>query len=133
MRSFLAAVLAGGLLCLMASGGSAKPNSEADATTAKPSRTEVIVFEISGCKYCVVFRENLGARYLSSTTNTLAPMRFVDVGRLDPEAFHLSGDIGTVPTIVLMRDGREVDRIEGYPLSEILFGMVKSRVGSDSD
>ena len=134
MRLFLAAALAAIIACGMPSGGSAKSNGEADpgATTNAP-RTEVIVFEIGGCKYCTAFRDNLGARYLASTTNRAAPMRFVDVGKLDPQAFQLRADINTVPTIVVLQDGREVDRVEGYPLPELLFGMVKARVGSESD
>jgi thioredoxin-like negative regulator of GroEL len=127
MRLFLAAALAAMIACVLPGGSSAKPDSDADTTTP---RTEVVVFEIGGCKYCEAFRGNLGARYLASTTNRAAPMRFVDVGKLDPQAFQLRADINTVPTIVLLQDGREVDRVEGYPLPELLFGMVKSRVGS---
>ena len=118
----------------MPNGGSAKSNGEADTSAGNiVPRTEVIVFEIGGCKYCAAFRDNLGARYLASTTNRAAPMRFVDVGKLDPQAFQLRADINTVPTIVVLQDGREVDRVEGYPLAELLFGMVKSRVGSQDD
>lgn len=129
MRRFLAAACAAMIVFSWPQLGAAKSNSEADS--AAP-RTEVIVFEIGGCKYCAAFRDNLGARYLASTTNQAAPMRFVDVGRLDPQSFQLRSDINTVPTIVLMQDGQEVDRVEGYPLAELLFGMVKSRVGSSA-
>lgn len=127
MRFLLAAACAALIALGTPHVGAAKP--DADADTSAP-RTEVIVFEIGGCKYCSAFRDNLAARYLASTTNQAAPMRFVDVGRLDPQSFHLRSDINTVPTIVLMQDGREIDRVEGYPLPEMLFGMVKSRVGS---
>jgi hypothetical protein len=134
MRRFLVAVLAAIIAIGLPNGGSAKSNGEADmsAGTNAP-RTEVIVFEIGGCKYCTMFRDNLGARYLASTTNRAAPMRFVDVGKLDPQSFQLSADINTVPTIVVLQDGREVDRVEGYPVPELLFGMVKARVGSGED
>ncbi len=131
MRLFLAAVCAAIITIGAPVGGSAKSNGEADATAGETvPRTEVIVFEIGGCKYCTAFRDNLGARYLASTTNRAAPMRFVDVGKLDPQSFQLRADINTVPTIVVLQDGREVDRVEGYPLPELLFGMVKARVGS---
>ena len=130
MRILSAAALGLALLCAFAAIGSARPNAEAEIPAdGVKARTEVVVFEIGGCKYCVAFRDNLGARYLASTTNKAAPMRYVDVGQLDPLSFQLRSDITTVPTIVLMQDGREVDRVEGYPLREALFGMVKSRVG----
>ena len=134
MRLLLAAVIAALIACGMPAGSSAKPNGGAELTDGNVApRTEVIVFEIGGCTHCTAFRDNLGARYLASTTNRAAPMRFVDVGRLDPHAFQLRADINTVPTIVVMQDGREVDRVEGYPLPELLFGMVKARVGSGGE
>ena len=134
MRLFLAAVIAATIAGGLPTGSSAKPNGEADAIAGNAApRTEVIVFEIGGCTYCTAFRDNLGARYLASTTNRAAPMRFVDVGRLDPQSFQLRADINTVPTIVVLQDGREVDRVEGYPLPQILFGMVKARVGSGGE
>jgi hypothetical protein len=129
-----AAALSLALVCVHAGLGSARPNAEAEipADGAK-ARTEVIVFEIGGCKYCVAFRDNLGARYLSSTTNKAAPLRYVDIGQLDPTNFQLRADITTVPTIVVLQDGREVDRVEGYPLRDVLFEMVKSRVGPSAE
>lgn len=134
MRSFLTAALGLALLVAAAGHGLARPNAETETSPAGGrAKTEVIVFEIGGCQYCTAFRDNLGARYLASTTNAAAPMRYVDVGRLDPRSFQLRSDITTVPTIVLMQDGKEVDRVEGYPLSEVLFGMVKSRVGTGTE
>lgn len=129
MRLFLVATLAAVFALVTPTGGSAKPSADADTTPAGAPRTEVVVFEIGGCHHCAAFRDNLAPRYLASTTNKAAPMRFVDVGKLDPNDFQLLSDINTVPTIVLLQDGREIDRVEGYPLPELLFGMVKSRVG----
>ena len=60
-------------------------------------------------------------------------MRYVDIGQLDPANFQLRADITTVPTIVVLQDGREVDRVEGYPLRDVLFEMVKSRVGPSAE
>ena len=134
MRLFLTAAIAAMIVIVMPVGGWTKSNDGADSTIGNAApRTEVVVFEIGGCKYCTAFRDNLGARYLASTTNRAAPMRFVDVGRLDPQSFQLSADINTVPTIVVLQDGREVDRVEGYPLADLLFGMVKARIGSGGE
>ena len=136
MRLFRVAALAAIAACLASGAVIAKPGSEAErlgGLLRTAPKTEVVVFEIGGCKYCTVFRDNLGARYQASTTNAVAPMRYVDVGRLDPTDFQLRSEITTVPTIVLLQDGKEIDRVEGYPLSEALFGMVKSRVTPAGD
>ena len=136
MRLFRVVACAALAACLMSGMGIAKSGTEAEGPASlagTTTRAEVVVFEIGGCKYCTAFRDNLGARYLASTTNAVAPMRYVDVGRLEPGAFQLQSEITTVPTIVLLQDGREIDRVEGYPLSEMLFGMVKSRLAPPVD
>ena len=42
------------------------------------------------------------------------PLRFIDVSTTDTAGLGLRGAIRTVPTAVVMQDGREVDRIVGY-------------------
>ena len=42
------------------------------------------------------------------------PLRFVDMSTTDTSSLGLNARIDTVPTAVVMRDGREVDRIVGY-------------------
>ena len=134
MRIKLAAAAVFAALSLYSASGFARPNADAELSARnQTTKSEVVVFEIGGCGHCTAFRDNLGARYLASTTNAAAPLRYVDVGKIDPDTFHLRGEITTVPTIVLLQDGREVDRVEGYPVSQALFGMVKSRVGAGAD
>jgi thioredoxin-like negative regulator of GroEL len=129
MRIVLAAILGFMLSGLGPDTSRAKPNADIESAT----RTEVVVFEIGGCSYCTAFRDSLGARYLASTTNAAAPLRYVDLGKLAPDAFQLRGEITRVPTVVLLQDGKEVDRVEGYPVPEALFGMVRSRIGPVSE
>ena len=133
-RTVLTALLMAALAGAAPTASPARSTAEVETQDGRAvPRAEVLVFEAAGCRYCVAFRDNLGARYLSSTTNTAAPLRYIDATRLDPNAFQLRTEITIVPTIVLMQDGREVDRVEGYPVSEALFGMVKSRVGTGAE
>ena len=96
-----------------------------DFETMPTASAELLVFEIAKCGHCVRFREQFGPRYARSKANLAAPMRFIDIAQQDPDAFPLSSLITVLPTLVLMRDGREVDRLEGYPLPDLVFGMVK--------
>ena len=43
-----------------------------------------------------------------------APLRFVDINSRDTDSLGLKSRLDTLPTAVVMRDGREVDRIVGY-------------------
>lgn len=91
---------------------------------------EFLVLEIRGCGVCEIVREQIHPAYQESGRSRDVPMRFVDITTLDELAFGLSSKVQTLPTIVLMQDGREIDRISGlvplelYP--ELLAGMINA-------
>jgi hypothetical protein len=99
------------------------------APAAALTSNEVIVFEAPRCGHCAAFRDRLGASYAQSAAGRTAPMRYIDVTRVDLEGYGLNADIVIVPTIVMMREGREVGRIEGYPVPALLFGLVRESFG----
>ena len=122
--ALLASMLASVLMALMPT----RAGAGRDALEAAPTRIEIVVFEAPGCHYCEAFRERLGARYAASTSHHTAPLRYVDATQPEAAGFPLNGEIKLVPTIVVMQDGREVDRLEGYPLPEMFFSMIRSRL-----
>ena len=75
---------------------------------------ELIVFEADGCVYCEMLRRDVLPLYTSSSIQAEAPIRFVNVSRSDETKMGLAGAITVAPTVVLMREGQEVDRITGY-------------------
>jgi thioredoxin-related protein len=75
---------------------------------------ELIVFEADGCVYCQDFRTRIQPLYTASALGREAPLRYVNVSRSDETKMGLSGAITIAPTIVLMHNGLEVDRIVGY-------------------
>jgi thioredoxin-related protein len=90
---------------------------------AKPAM-ELLVFEHPDCSYCPVFRNNVAQRYQNSRQAADAPLRFVDITTSDTGRYALNTPITMVPTTVLMKDGREVDRIAGYWAPDNFFKMV---------
>lgn len=85
-----------------------------DAAPARASAVEVLVFEHRECFYCRVFRRDIVPRYRDAVRSDAAPLRFIDIEKSDTAGLVLNARIDTVPTAVVMRDGREVDRIVGY-------------------
>jgi hypothetical protein len=91
---------------------------------------EVLVFEHPDSQSCRLFRRDVLPNY-PRAIRTEAPLRFVDVGSDSTAEFALKAPIDVVPTAVVVRGGREVDRIVGYwgasnffrMLSHILAGM----------
>jgi hypothetical protein len=79
-----------------------------------PGRLELVVIEVAGCTVCQLVRVHIQPAYEQSARAREVPMRYVDITHIDETTIGLRERVATVPTIVLMRDGREVDRISGY-------------------
>jgi thioredoxin-related protein len=89
-----------------------------------PQPTEIVVFERVGCTYCQIFRRDILPQYNSSPTAANAPIRFVDIDQVDLNALPLQSRLTVLPTAVLMHNGRELERIEGYTGPEIFFQII---------
>lgn len=92
----------------------------------QPRVVELVVFEHGDCTYCRIFRSAILPRYRENGQEARAPIRFVRVEHADMTALGLRGRITMVPTFVLMQDGREVGRIEGYWAPDNFFRLVAS-------
>jgi thioredoxin-related protein len=77
-------------------------------------RLELVVIEVAGCTVCELVRRHIQPAYEASPTSRRVPMRYVDITNIDELTIGLESRVATVPTVVLMRDGKEVDRISGY-------------------
>lgn len=92
-----------------------------DSSPASASRLELVVFEVRSCLICSLVHQHIHPLYQQSPQSRTAPMRFVDLNEVDEKALGLTTPITTVPTIVLMEEGREVARLTGYTGPEIFF------------
>jgi len=111
MRKLIAALFA----IVLSLGGAVVPLDAARTDASLPAhRLELLVIEVSGCKVCDLVRTYIQPAYEASPHARQVPMRYVDVTSQDELTLGLNERVATVPTIVLLRDGREVDRITGY-------------------
>ena len=111
MRSLVSAVAAA-LLLFLACNGPGRAAIDADASPS--GSVELLVFEHADCTYCRVFRRDVLPKYKNSTAGSSVPLRFVDIEKSDTSALSLKSRIHVVPTVVLMKEGKEIDRIVGY-------------------
>ena len=85
------------------------------------SAAELIVFRTAHCPHCVAFEREIGRTYGQSAEARQAPLRRVDMDARRPaDLTRIRGVEGT-PTFVLMHEGHEVGRIEGYPGSRLFY------------
>jgi thioredoxin-related protein len=121
MRVVLSAVAASLLLMLANHGFS---QAALDRAAATKTSMELLVFEHPDCTYCQAFRSRVVPRYQASPHAAEAPLRFIDISRSDTGRLGLASPITMLPTAVLMKEGREMDRIAGYWAPDNFFKMV---------
>jgi hypothetical protein len=100
-----------------------------DAPVASPRGLELVVFEADGCIYCEVLRRDVVPIYSGSPESAHAPLRFFNVSREDESKIGLASAITLAPTVVLLRDGREADRLAGYTGPDLILRLVSHAVG----
>lgn len=93
---------------------SAAPAHNEAAGERAPTGAELIAFEAPGCNYCPVFRRDVAPTYAATRAGKVAPLRFLDINDREADTLGLTRPITTVPTLVLMQDGVEIGRIDGY-------------------
>jgi hypothetical protein len=81
---------------------------------AQSPRLELLVLEVHSCNVCGLMRRFVLPRYLETSHARSVPMRFVDITNHDEMKLGLDEPVTIVPTTVLLRDGREVERFAGY-------------------
>lgn len=84
------------------------------AAEARAQEMELLMFEEPGCPWCRRWHQEVGPAYPNTPEGRSAPLRVVDIGARI-EGVQLASRIRFSPTFVLVRQGREVGRINGYP------------------
>ena len=87
---------------------------------------ELVMFRRDGCPWCAKWDREIGPIYPKTDIGQRAPVRFVDIA----QARHFDGELKSpvrfTPTFVLMDNGREVGRIEGYPGQDFFWARLEN-------
>lgn len=85
---------------------------------------ELLMFETPGCPWCARWTEEIGGVYAKTAEGAQAPLRRVWLHDGAPDGVSLKRPARYSPTFVLVRAGREVGRIEGYPGEDFFWPML---------
>lgn len=85
---------------------------------------ELVMFETAGCVWCEAWNREVGGVYHKAEAGRVAPLRRVELYGPRPEELRDIEGIVYTPTFVLMDQGREVGRIDGYPGNEHFWGLL---------
>jgi hypothetical protein len=75
---------------------------------------ELIMYRRDGCPWCAKWDREIGPIYPKTEFNQQAPLRLINLDH-DRDLPIKHGAIRYTPTFVLVENGKEVARMEGYP------------------
>ena len=88
------------------------------------AETRLVMAEEEGCMWCARWNEEIGPIYPKTPEGRAAPLQRFDVHETPPEDLHFARSLHFTPTFVLMVDGVEASRIEGYPGEDFFWGLL---------
>lgn len=83
------------------------------------------MFRRAGCPWCAAWDREIGPIYGKTDIGRRVPLRFIDLGRAGATPFALASPVRFTPTFVLVDEGREIGRIEGYPGEDFFWGLLE--------
>jgi thioredoxin-related protein len=89
-------------------------------TSLVAADTALVMVEQDGCIYCRRWHADVGEIYPLTEFAETAPLRIVDLHDLPDDLIFASRVVFT-PTFVLIDDGREIARAEGYVGDELFW------------
>ncbi|WP_294623046.1 thioredoxin family protein [uncultured Roseovarius sp.] len=95
--------------------------------------TELVMVEAKGCHYCIEWKENLGPIYPKTAEGVYAPLRVVDIADGAPEGMEFDRRVNFTPTFILVDEGQELARIEGYPGEDFFWGLLTMMLEDNTD
>lgn len=98
----------------------------AAALFAAPARAEMqlLMFEEPGCVWCARWNADVGGEYPITPEGQAAPLVRLQLRDPLPADLTLTSRPRYTPTFVVVRDGAEIGRIEGYPGEDFFWGLL---------
>lgn len=92
---------------------------------AAKGETILLMIEEKWCAWCQRWDREVGVVYDKTSEGRAAPLQRHDIHAPLSEGISLVRSAHYTPTFVLLRDGIELGRIEGYPGEEFFYGLLR--------
>lgn len=103
------------------------------ATPVCAADLRLIMFEEAGCMWCARWERDIGPIYPKTSESEAAPLTRLDISEPLPEGIALDRPAHFTPTFVLLADGAETGRIEGYPGQDFFWGLLDALIAEAGD
>lgn len=82
---------------------------------AARAETVLMMAEKEGCFWCIRWHQEVGPIYPKTDEGRAVPLLRHDLAGPLPDGIELNSRVRFTPTFILLENGHEVARIEGYP------------------
>ena len=89
---------------------------------------QLVMVEEPGCVWCARWNTEIGPIYPKTALGETAPLRRIDIHAPVPAELDLKRGLSFTPTFILVDDGREIGRLEGYPGEDFFWGLMEKMV-----
>lgn len=89
------------------------------------AQTHLLMAEQVGCHYCEKWDKEIAHIYPKTAEGEFAPLIRYDIHDKTPLAFELRTGVHYTPTFILINEGKEVGRIEGYVGEDFFWGLLE--------
>lgn len=90
---------------------------------ALPADPVLLMAEEVGCYWCARWNEEIAHIYPKTAEGRTAPLQRYDLHNETPEVAFVR-KVHFTPTFILVEDGQELGRIEGYPGEDFFWGLL---------
>ncbi|GMG81989.1 hypothetical protein LNKW23_12020 [Paralimibaculum aggregatum] len=94
------------------------------AAPAAAGELRLLMLDQQGCEWCEQWDAEVGVVYDRTAEGRQAPLLRGRIHDPLPEGVALARRAHYTPTFVLLEDGAEIGRIEGYPGEDFFYGML---------
>jgi hypothetical protein len=95
------------------------------STVTATAEAVLIMVEENGCVWCARWNDEIAPIYPKTEEGKAAPLQRIDIHAKRPEGIAFARRLSYTPTFVLVVDGTEVSRIEGYPGEDFFWGLLE--------
>lgn len=88
------------------------------------AETRLVMVEEHGCIWCARWNDEISEIYPKTAEGAAAPLQRMDIHAKRPDDITFSRSLYYTPTFVLVVDGKETARIEGYPGEDFFWGLL---------
>jgi hypothetical protein len=90
---------------------------------------ELLMFDDAGCVWCRRWNAEIAPSYARTREGQRAPLRRVPIRNQAQAGVALARPVNSTPTFVLVEDGQEIGRINGYAGRDFFYPMLEELLG----